>query len=77
MQARLILGKNEIGFKADDVREEPAELINLALDNDVRSRVLRQIILMLLDLLFEGFGLLGEAFDLVAQPEHFEELLLL
>ena len=77
MQPGLVLRQNEIGFEANDVVEEAAELVDFAAHNDVRARVLLKVSFMMQDLLLEGLGLLGQLFNLVAQFEHREEVALI
>lgn len=77
VQSWLVLGKNEVRFKADNVMKKPSKLINFTANDDVWSRVLLKISLMLRDLTLEFRRLLCQSFDLVPACEHFEEILFL
>ena len=76
VQTRLVLGKNKVGLEADHVMQEPSELVHLALHNNVRARVVVQVLLVLINVFLEILTLLCEILDLVAQLEHGEEILL-
>lgn len=74
MQPRLVLAQNKVGFEADDVVEEASELVDFAAHDDVGSRVLFQVVLVMRDLLLELLALPSQLLDLVAQLQHCEEL---
>lgn len=57
--------------------EETSELINFALNDDIGARVVFQVLLVMLNFLFENFALLREIVNLVAQLENSEEALLI
>ena len=57
--------------------QKAAELINLAPNDDVGPRIIIKVVTVILDLLLEGIGLLGQGFDRVTQSEDLEEVSLL
>jgi hypothetical protein len=77
MQARLVLRENEVRLKADYIMQKSSKLVNFAFYDDVRARVVFQILLVMLNLPLEYFCSFCQTIDLVTKLEHSKEVFLI
>ena len=55
MQTRLVLREDEVGLEADYIVQKSSKLVNLTFHDDVGTRVVFQVLLVLLNLLLKYF----------------------
>ena len=77
MQTRLVLREDEVGLEADYIVQKSSKLVNLTFHDDVGTRVVFQVLLVLLNLLLKYFCSFCQAIYLVAKLEYRKEVLLI
>ena len=74
VQTGLVLRENEVGLEADHIVKESSELVDFTPNDDVRARVVFQVLLVVRNLLLELLCSFCQVLDLAAKLEHIKEV---